>query len=282
MSQMMSRLGGANGPYGPIAPGTAYRVGPDGKRVAINSYEIETPVQEFRTTKVQNIQIVKPGPVIRRASAAAVVDVGVAVAPVAAVVPENLSSYVWAIAMLGLFIAIFCVTIIILLFVVSLQNNRIASSILAGLSAVFAVIMVALMFRYDRLVGNPSEVMAETDTTVVAQAAPMQEEVVVEQPMVEQTVVATPAVVTTAPVVATAPVVTAAPSTVTTTNPLTGTTTTATTTEPAVAVAAPAGGYYGGNYGYGPGYGYGYGGHGYAGSGNSYGGGQYPHHYNYR
>jgi hypothetical protein len=232
----------------------------------------------------QNQGLVAAGPPVARA---AVLEAGV-VAPAAVVVPrENPAGYVWGIAILGLFIFIFCVTIIILLFVISLENNRIASSILAGLSAIFAVIMVGLMFRYDRLVGNYA-----TDTVV-------EEEPVVAAPMVAVAASA-PAPVVAQPAYVSPAYVAAAPVAVGVATPVAAVGVAAPVAVP-VAVAAPmpppnapppeqiegappggpstapgSGGYgygYGGGYGYNGGHGYGaaYGGNAYYGNRRNYG-----------
>jgi hypothetical protein len=71
--------------------------------------------------------------------------------PPAAPTVVDRNGLVWGIAIMGLFAFIFCVTIIILLFTITFENNQIASSILAGLSAIFVLVMVGLTFRYDRL-----------------------------------------------------------------------------------------------------------------------------------
>jgi hypothetical protein len=103
--------------------------------------------------------------------AAAVAEPVIAAEPM---MSDKRNSLMWGIVILGLFVFIFGVTIMILLFTISFENNQIASTILAGLSALFAVIMVALMYQYDRLTFRPlNETVAYATTPAPAYTMPM-------------------------------------------------------------------------------------------------------------
>lgn len=174
-------------------PAVAYNV-ESGKTVEVSASEYAQPV--YQRHKQRTIVTDEPVPGFYTQPRPVAVAAAAMPMPMPAPVYDP-AGLVWGIAILGLFVFIFCVTIIILLFTISFDNNQIAGSILAGLSALFALVMVGLMFRYDRVRGYGGVVAVE-DEVVAAPAAAVEMQEIPQRPML---VAAAPAPVASAPVV---------------------------------------------------------------------------------
>lgn len=170
------RSGGVPGEAAYAGPAVAY--GANGSSATVNSTQYGVPVEaQFKKT----VAVKNEFQGYRPAYTPSLVAAGPAPMPMPMPVPyDERTGLVWGIAILGMFVFIFSVTVLILLFTISLENNQIASSILSGLSALFILVMIGLLFRYDRLSGNTADAIVADQqpvgvmaTTMPAEAAPM-------------------------------------------------------------------------------------------------------------
>ena len=152
-------------------PGPAVAYGANGSSATVNSSQYAVPVEaQFKKT----VAVKNEFQGYRPAYTPSLVAAGPAPMPMPVPYDER-TGLVWGIAVLGMFVFIFSVTVIILLFTISFENNQIASSILSGLSAIFVLVMIGLLFRYDRLSGNTADVVVadQQQPIGVVAAAPM-------------------------------------------------------------------------------------------------------------
>lgn len=161
------RSGGVPGEAAYAGPAVAY--GANGSSATVNSSQYAVPVEaQFKKT----VAVKNEFQGYRPAYTPSLVAAGPAPMPMPVPYDER-TGLVWGIAVLGMFVFIFSVTVIILLFTISFENNQIASSILSGLSAIFVLVMIGLLFRYDRLSGNTADAVVADQQPIGVVAAPM-------------------------------------------------------------------------------------------------------------